>query len=228
MLQENGITLLSPAEAARRLGVTSRRVYALVRDHRLRAQRLGGRLLVDRDDVEARVAGAPATGRPFSPRRSWALILLASGETPRGIDASTRSKLRRILDDRDLWAMRAKFVGRAERRRFRAHSSDIARVEREPGVVRTGPRVAAEAGFGLIAPDAPIELYVDGAMADALIERYRLVASSRPNVVLRVVPDEVRAWLGGTLAPRPAIALDLAEDLDSRAQDVAHEALSGR
>jgi hypothetical protein len=89
-----------------------RRVYALVRDNRLRAQRVGGRLLINRDDVDARVSGAPAVGRPFSPRRAWALILLAAGETPRGVDAATKSKLRRLLRDRDLWSMRARLIDR--------------------------------------------------------------------------------------------------------------------
>jgi len=78
----------------------------------------------------------------------------------------------------------------------------------------------------LVAPDAPLELYVDLATGDRLAKRYRLAPSPRPNVVLRIVPNEVRAWLQGPLAPLPAIALDLADDLDSRAQDAAREALS--
>jgi excisionase family DNA binding protein len=228
MIQVHHVTLLSPTEAAERLGITPRRVYALVRGGRLRAHRIGGRLLIDRYDVDARIAGAPAIGRPFSPRRAWAMILLAAGEDPRGIDASTRSKLRRLLRDRDLWSMRAKLVDRAIGRSLRAHSSDIAKLEAEPGVVRTGARGAADAGLGLVAPDAPLELYVDLATGDRLAKRYRLAPSRRPNVVLRIVPDEVRAWLHGPLAPLPAIALDLADDLDSRAQEAAREALSRR
>lgn len=218
--------MISPTEAAGRLGITPRRVYALIRDDRLRAQRIGGRLLIDRRDVDARLGGAPAVGRPFSARRAWAMILLAAGDDPRGIDASTRSKLRKLLRDRDLWSMRSKFVDRAERRPLRAHSSDIAKLEAEPGVVRTGARCAAEAGLGLIASDAPLELYADRATAERLTQRYRLAPSPRPNVVLRILPDEVRAWLHGPLAPRLAIALDLADDQDSRAQDVARESLS--
>jgi excisionase family DNA binding protein len=228
MIQVNDVTLLSPTEAAERLGITPRRVYALVRDERLPARRIGGRLLIERDGVEARVAGAPAAGRPFSPRRAWALILLEAGENPRGIDASTKSKLRRVLRGHDLWSMRSKLVDRAERRPLRAHSSDVAKIEAEPGVVRTGARCAADAGLGLIAPDAALELYLDRATAGRVVERYRLAPSPRPNVVLRIVTDEVRAWLRGPFAPPPAIALDLADGADSRAQDVAREALSRR
>jgi len=93
MIQANGITFLSPAEAADRLGVTQRRIYALINENRLRAERVGGRLLIDRDDVEVRASsGASNAGRPFSPRRAWALLLLAAGDNPPGLDATTKSK----------------------------------------------------------------------------------------------------------------------------------------
>ncbi len=227
MIQDGDAQFLSAAEAAQRLGVTPRRVAALVRDGRLSAQRIGGQLLVDREDVEARAIGAPMVGRPFSSRRAWALIMLAAGSAPGGIDPSTLSKLRRQLRDHDLWSMRSKLVRRGDRLQLRAHSSDLVRLELEPGAIRTGARCAAEAGLGLLAPDAPVELYVDRATADRLVRKYRLIASRQPNLVLRIVTDEVRAWIRGSLAPRTAIALDLAEDLDARAQDVAREALSG-
>jgi excisionase family DNA binding protein len=226
MIQANGVALISPAEAARRLGVTPRRVYALVHENRLRAERIGERLLVDRNDVDARVGGASAVGRPYSPRRAWAMLLLVAGEDPVGLDASTRSKLRRLLRERDLWSIRARFADRAEVQRFRAHSSDLPRIEADPAGVRTGARHAAAAGLGLVAPDATLELYVDRNTAERLVKRYQLTPNPRPNVVLRVVTDEVRGWLKDPLAPRPAIALDLAEDPDPRSQQVAREALA--
>ena len=67
---------------------------------------------------------------------------------------------------------------------------------------------------------------MDAGAAERLIDRYRLAPSPRGNVTLRVVPDEVRAWLSGPVAPWPAVALDLAEDGDSRSRDVARAALS--
>ena len=217
---------LSPAEAADCLGVSPRRVYALVRDGRLRAERVGGRILVHRDSVEARASGAVANGRPFSARRGWALLLLAAGLEPSGLAPDARSKLRRILRERDLWEMRARFGARAERRVLRAHASDLARIAADPAVVRSGAGAAADAGLPLVAPGAALELYVDAASAERLIDRYRLAASPRGNVTLRVVPDEVRAWLTGPVAPWPAVALDLAEDGDPRSRDVARSALS--
>jgi excisionase family DNA binding protein len=219
---------LSPAEAAGVLGVSPRRVYALIDDGHLRAERVGDRILVHRGSVEARASGAPASGRPFSARRGWALLLLAAGIEPEGLAPDARSKLRRMLRERDLWAMRARLGTRAERRVLRAHSSDLARIAADPAVVRTGAGAAADAGLPLIAPGALLELYVDTATAGRLVERYRLVAGSGGNVTLRVVPDEVRAWLTGPIAPWPAVALDLAEDGDPRSRDVARAALARR
>lgn len=217
---------LSPAEAAHRLGVSPRRVYALVDDGHLRAERVGGRLLLRRDSVEARASGAVANGRPFSARRGWALLLMAAGLDPVGLAPDARSKLRRVLRERDLWGLRARFGTRAERRVLRAHPSDLARIAGDPAVVRSGAGAAADAGLSLVAPGAPLELYVDAATAERLIERYRLSPSPRGNVTVRVVPDEVRAWLTGSVAPWPAVALDLAEDGDPRSRDVARVALS--
>ena len=219
---------LSPVEASRRLGVSPRRVYALIEDGRLRAERVGGRILVHRDGVEARAAGATANGRPFSARRGWALLLLAAGLEPAGLPPDVRSKLRRHLRERDLWAQRARFATRSERHVLRAHSSDVARIAVDPEVVRSGAGAASDAGLPLVAPGAPLELYVDAVTADRLAATFRLTPSPRGNLTLRVVSDEVRAWLTGPVAPWPAVALDLAEDGDPRSRDVARAALTRR
>ncbi len=221
MVEERLSDWISSAEAAERLGLTPGRVRELIGSGAVRAHRVGHRFLVSRDDVDARASREPAVGRRFSARRAWAIIMLASGIVPAGLEPVTLSKLRRVVRERDLWSIRPRLASRAERRELRAHSSDLARLEAEPDVVRTGARHAAAAGFDLIAPDAPVELYVDAHTAKRLASRYRLQASDRPNVVLHVVPDEVRAWLRGPVAPRPAVALDLADDRDPRSQDVA-------
>lgn len=224
---EEGLSDWIPtAEAAKRLGLTAGRVRELIASDALRARRVGDRYLVSRHEVDARASSGVAVGRPYSPRRAWALILLASGIVPPGLDPVTVSKLRRTLREKDLWSLRLRVASRAQRRELRAHSSDLARLEAEPGVVRTGARSAAAVGLSLIAPDAPVELYVDAATAERLVARYRLRPTDRPNVVLHVLPSEVRSWLSAPLAPRPAIALDLADDRDPRSQDVARAFLA--
>ncbi len=226
VIEESLSDWISSAEAADRLGLTSGRVRELIASGALRAHRVGNRFLVSRDDVDARASHGPSVGRHFSPRRAWALILLETGVVPPGLDTVTLSKLRRVLREKDLWSIRPRFASRAERRELRAHSSDLARLETEPRVVWTGARHAAAAGFGLIASDAPVELYVDGPTAEQLVARYRLRPSDRPNVVFHVVPSEIRGWLSGAVAPRLAVALDLADDRDPRSQQVAREFLA--
>ena len=123
--------------------------------------------------------------------------------------------------------MRARLAKRAERREFRAHPSDLKRIEEEPRLVRTSARFAAKAGLRLHAPEAPLEFYVEPRRARDLVARYRLRPSRDPNVILHVVPPEVRAWLQEPVAPRVAVALDLADHPDARSQDVARQVLSG-
>lgn len=218
---------ISSAEAAKRLGLTAGRVRELIASDALRAHRVGNRFLVNRDDVDARGArGSTSGGRDFSPRRAWALILLASGIVPKGLDAVTQSKLKRILREKDLWSLGPRLASRADRRGFRAHSSDLPRLEAESRVVLTGARHAAEVGLRLVAPDAPVEVYVDGPTADRLVKRYLLRPSDRPNVLLHVVTAEVRTWLTGRVAPRTAVALDMADDRDPRSQEIARAFLA--
>lgn len=218
---------VSVTEAAAALGLTRQRVGKLVNEGALRSHRIGNQTLVRRDDVDARLELRPAGGRRYSPLRAWALILLVDGIVPTGLDAPTVSRLRSVARRQGLWEIRARLASRAERRNLRAHSSDLARLAGEDDVVRTGPRFAAEAGLGLVATEAPVELYVDAKTARRLERRYSLHPSDDPNVVLRVVPDKVRSWLTEPVAPRTAVALDLADERDPRSQQVAREALSG-
>jgi excisionase family DNA binding protein len=228
VIEESLADWLSSTDAAARLGLTPGRVRELIALGTLGARRVGGRFLVSRADVEARATAGVATGRPFSPRRAWGLILLAAGRSVPELDPVTRAKLRRVLREQDLWTIRRHLGTRSRRVALRAHPSDLPRLEAEPEVVRTGPRHAASAGLGLIAPEAPVELYVDPPSAERLIAHYRLRPADRPNVVLRVVPAEVRSWIDGPIAPPPAIALDLADDPDPRSQAAARNVLARR
>lgn len=226
MVEESGRTFVAALQAAERLGISRRRVYDLVRAQKLAFVRVGGRLLVDSDSVESLADAGERVGRPLSPRRAWGLILLASGEDPRALDVVTRSKLRRMLRERNLWSMRARLSRRAAPKALRAHPSDLRRIDQEPHLVRTGPRFAANVGISLIAPDTAAAYYVDAKTAASLIGKYRLAESSDPNVILRIVPDEVRGWLSHPVAPRVAVALDVAEERDARSRAAAEAALS--
>lgn len=228
MIEESGRSYISPAGAAQQLGISPRRVYELAKANRLVSIRLGGRLLIAAHSVDALAGGGQRVGRPLSPRRAWGLILLASGEDPHALDPVTKSKLRRMLRERNLWSIRARLSGRAAKQGLRAHPSDLRRIDADPALVRTGPRFAHEAGIPLVASDATSEYYVDPKTAALLISRYRLSSSSDPNVIFRVVSAEVWPWLSHAVAPRVAVALDVAEDGDARSRNAAQSVLAGR
>src|SRR3954454_21969215 len=85
-------------EAARHLGVAPSRVRALIASEGLRADKVGGRWLVEWDSVLARERAQGASGRPLTARNAWALLLLASGdELPPGFDSHARWRLGQAL-----------------------------------------------------------------------------------------------------------------------------------
>lgn len=226
MVEERLTDWISVTDAAALLDVSRQRIRKLLDEGALRSKRIGNQDLVPREDVEARRAQGAAPGRRYSPRRAWALILMASDEgLPPTLHPTTVSKLRKVVRDRDLWSIRPRLSSRAVRRNLRAHSSDLARLDAERTAILTGARHAHEVGLPLAASDAPVELYVDSATAAVLEQKYRLQPTDRPNVILRVVPTEIWRWLPGPIAPRAAVALDLAESSDPRAQQIAQDAL---
>jgi hypothetical protein len=73
---DDAIATLSPAEAARQLGVTRSRIYALVRQGEL--DDVGAETLrVTRDSVQRRVAANAPVGEPIKPLGAWAILALA-------------------------------------------------------------------------------------------------------------------------------------------------------
>src|SRR5688572_33036176 len=62
----------SVAEAARALGLSERRIRALIHAGALAAQHVGGRWLVSRADVEQRARHRGRPGRPLGERNAWA------------------------------------------------------------------------------------------------------------------------------------------------------------
>lgn len=101
---------LSVREAAEHLGVSERRVRALIAEGRLAAQKLGGRWAVDRRGIGRRVQARPAAVRPLSARsaavlerRLQALLEQDEGVAWReGVSAveahRTERRLRRLLE----------------------------------------------------------------------------------------------------------------------------------
>jgi hypothetical protein len=187
----------------------------------LPAQKIGGRWLVKRGGVEKRRSRGSAGGRPFAPRNAWAVLGLASGEEVDQIDSVTRSRLRRLLSFEGLSVLALRLERRAQVHRYSGHPGEIPYVPADKRLVASGVSAAQEIGLDLMS-GREADGYVSDGDLDGFVRDHALLpaAAVDANVVLRVVPDDVWAEFlkGRPHAPEAAIALDLAEDVDSRSR----------
>lgn len=215
-------------EAARHLRLTPSRVRALIASGGLRAEKVGGRWLVEWDSVLARERSPGAVGRPLSARNAWALLLLASGDDlPPRFDQHARWRISQTLDRHHLVDLRSRLDGRARVHHLWALPGELRPLRAEEDLVLTASSAAGALELGLLAPDT-VDAYVPAERMEAVASEYGLepVASYEANVILRTVPDD--AWLleNRRIAPRAAVGLDLASYPDSRSARVGAEVLA--
>lgn len=217
---------VSIAEAAKVLSLSPARVRAMAARGQLSAAKLGDRWLVERAAVERRRIDGAHDGRRFSPQNAWALLLLASDEEVREMDPSIRSRLKRALGMEGLAKLGPRLARRAEGLSFRAHPGELSYLLEDLGFVRTGISAAGDLGFGLVA-GREADGYLQAAKLGDFAAHHALErAGIEGNVRLRVVPDQAWRFLEGRqVAPRAAVALDLAEEFDPRSAQSGREAL---
>jgi hypothetical protein len=213
--------LISVPDAADALGLSPARVRLLAANGDLPAQKIGGRWLVERNGVEKRRSRGSAGGRPFAPRNAWAVLGLASGDEVDGVDPVVRSRLRRALALEGLGSLALRLERRAEVRRYSGHPGEISYLLADKRLVVSGISAARTVGLDVLSGNEA-DGYISHSDLDGFVEEHALfpAAAVDANVVLRVVPDDVWAEFlkGRPHAPEGAIALDLAEDVDSRSR----------
>lgn len=220
--------LVAAAEAAQRLGVSPRRVRAMIHDHQLEARRVAGRWLVDADSLE-RLAGAPrASGRPWSPQVAWACLRWFDGEDE-GLAALApvdRSRLRRRLEAPvRLDELAPRLVRRARPLRLHGHPSVLSDVEQAGCATGLSAAAAVDAGLA-VRQGEHADVYAPAGRVDDLVAALALrpaEAAGTANVTLRRVPDAAWQLEGRAVAPVAAVALDLAEHVDARSRAAARE-----
>ena len=217
--------VISVSDAAERLGLTHRRVLMLIADGRLGAQRIGNSWVVDVASLEDRARSRVKSGRHFSPTRAWGLLFLADGLGAPWLDSVSVSKLRSHLKRRSITELSSRLDTRGQPHRYRAHPSDIARLAREPDLMLSGGSAAAQLSMGLTDPDR-LDAYASAERIRDLVGKYALEPSREGNAVLRQLPDLGHQWKARPIAPRSAVALDLASDRDPRARSVGEAVLS--
>jgi hypothetical protein len=219
--------LISVPDAADALGLSPARVRLLAANGGLPAQKIGGRWLVERSGVEKRRSRGSAGGRPFAPRNAWAVLSLASGEEVGQIDSVTRSRLRRLLSFEGLSSLAPRLERRAQVHRYSGHPGEISHVLADKRLVASGASAARSIGLDLLGSGA--DGYVSVANIDEFVEEHALfpAAAIDANVILRLVPGDVWADFvrERAHAPEAAVALDLAEEPDSRSRAAGEELL---
>lgn len=203
-------------EAADRLGVSPRRVQALVAGGRLPGEKVAGVWLVDPVDVARLGLRSGRRGRPLSPTGAWALLARLEGGAGLAVYRGPA-----VCRDRG-WLVN-QVSRRGERRRLRCLPGLLEDCAGE--LVVGGESAGVYLGFGVSGSARRVEGYVRQSSAGGLVGRYRLkpAVGDDVNVLLRVVDDAVWPFAEGQRHVGPLVAaVDIAGDpVDDRAVEIA-------
>jgi excisionase family DNA binding protein len=212
---------MTVAQASASLGVSRDRVRKLAVSGDIPARKVGGTWLVDRQVVDRWVLAPPARegGRPWSPQVAWAVLTLLDGDRSAfdALPRKTRYRIRQRLDGADgLASIAARLRGRGAAQRFALHAS-LREQLRQFGPI-SGPEAAQRYGVGLLGGDE-LEVYIPEQQRRQVLDSVPLRPSADGAVVVRWVGEGAAVSRG--VAPRAAVALDLGEDPDPRAQQTS-------
>jgi excisionase family DNA binding protein len=191
--------VVSVADMARVRGVSPRRVLQLIHAGEIRADKVGGRFVID----EAELAKRGLRGRPMSRRMAWAFVRLLSGDDPQVTNATERVRLKQRFEQLAGDEMPAQLLAtwlrrRADRVTLNVPPAALNDLRADGRVVASG---VSDARAGLAAAHQ-FEGYVRSDDFEPLVKDYLLVTSDTPNVFLHVSEVEVpeSALLGMVLA----------------------------
>jgi excisionase family DNA binding protein len=232
--------VLSVHEAADVLGVSMQRVRQMIHAGQLDARRSSAGWLIPKSAVTER-SKKIHQGRPPEPLTAWSAVALLSAalscasQSPLDCAASAA----RAVSDRKVrhrvlsmlaslpdpvvndapW--RRLLSARGQVRHVWAHPGVLDRLAADPMVSKGGANAAPTGHDGLTVRPGRLELYVNEADADDVIQRYHMQEDPEGQVNLVIVPASVPSDLGpgrGKPVPLPAAASDLLEDEDPRAR----------
>jgi len=224
--QMNAPGLLATADAARWLDVDPSRVRALLIAGELQGFKVGERWLIDADSVRRRIGAGAAPGRLLEPANAWGALLLASGEDAPWLSPDARWRIRRLLDQQGVTGLAPRLRRRSVRAHYQAHPGILRRLAQASGVTLTGISAAAFHGLGLSAGNE-IDAYVSHNDTDRLVNAHALepAPAASANVSLRTVSGD-RWRFSEHVAPVAVVALDLAEEPDTRSARTGRSALA--
>ena len=222
------VNLVSISEAADLLGLSPARVRLMAVQGQLSAVKIGNRWAVERGAVEQRRRERVVRGRRFNPRNAWAVLKLASGEEPPPLNPSIRSRLKKALALEGLQGLEPRLKERAVVTTYNAHPGEIAYLLEDDALMRSGISAAASWNLGLLSGREADGYLAQSQLRNFIGQHALMPAGVDGNVRLRAVPDDL--WLSLRLdarpiAPRAAVALDLAEEVDARSQKAGEQLL---
>lgn len=184
--------LVSVAEAAGQLGLSPRRIRALIESEVLPAERVGRQWLIAAyalADFQGRAAG-----RPMAADVAWACLAELARQHVDWISGSHAARLRKRMLEQlrgasASWRLRSWCANRAESLRLRVFQPALDGLREDPRLVLGGVSVAAS-----FHESAALEGYISGSCRDALTREHGLPsrnasAERKPNLLLRVVDD---------------------------------------
>jgi len=202
---------LSVPQAAERLGVNERRVRQLIELGRLPAQKIGKQWIIDAERVDGMRRADRPTGRPYSAKNAWALLVLSAGQEPAWLSTAESTRLRAILESRSIADLLPRLSRRSEVLEWYIHPSLLERLSSDARTV-----VGGAGAVDSLIDESLVEVYIPSSSAQQIASDYFVEAGpDHPNAIARVV-DAPWPFEPGQQIVYPVVA---AADLFDRAGD---------
>lgn len=216
-----GMVVQTVAEVSERLGLTMRRVRQLIGTGEVSGEQHGKLWLIDADSVTRYEVRSVSRGRRLNVESAWAMLYALSGRDADFLAASTRTRLRRRLQEIDASTFADLVATRTRAHRFRAANAAKAQAD----LVGTGRAAAGLIVSDLLPDDRRVAGYVPAGIG---IADYAKSHFMTPDVTGHDVLYENTAPGGGYTKPLPAVvAADLALSTDTRQCSAGLRALEG-
>lgn len=192
-------------EAARRLGITARRLSILLVNGSIAGERHGRAWLIPASEIARGVPAAVPVGRPFGQRLSWAILEGLEGRTVlRDLAREERARVREYVS-RPLAELAPRLRGRARHERLIVNAAALEGVAASPRWVTGGARA-----LRLVASSrAPaLEVYLPAEEFDEFLDSTLAVPDAMyPNLVAHLVKRENWRFPAEEQTAWPSVAL---------------------
>ncbi len=207
---------MSGPEAAKQLGVSERRVRAMIAEGSLPAQRMMGRWMIPANAVAS--FRAKSAGRPMSEQSAWSVLRRLAGE-PDPMPARLRHRLDGLADDAAPGQRLRSWMGnRGKPVHLWAFTPALDGVQDDERVVLSGDRVIDD-----LEHSGVLRIYANAADIDDLIADHglrRVNGDRLPSAVIWAVSDTdaiPRNPADDHAAAEMVAAIDLLDEGDPRA-----------